>query len=66
VDAWSFIAPWAKDPDKGPLLNNTRVETVAEKSAFRSAFKKSRCLIPADGFYELQKSSGKKQPYQIR
>jgi putative SOS response-associated peptidase YedK len=39
---------------------------VAEKPAFRSAFRSTRCIIPADGFYEWQRSAGKKQPYHIR
>ena len=44
---------------------NARAETVAEKPAFRSAFKKRRCLIPATGFYEWQKRNGYKQPYHV-
>jgi putative SOS response-associated peptidase YedK len=45
---------------------NARSETVADKPAFRSAFRKRRCLIPASGFFEWQKTDGKKQPYYIR
>ena len=63
---WGFIPPWAKDAKRGPLLLNARSETAAEKPAFRSAFKSTRCIIPADGFYEWKKSAGKKQPYHIR
>jgi putative SOS response-associated peptidase YedK len=63
---WGFIPSWSKDAKSGPLLINARAETAAEKPAFRSAFKSSRCLIPADGFYEWKKIAGKKQPYHIR
>ena len=45
---------------------NARAETVAEKSAFRAAFRKRRCLVPLNGFYEWRKSGATKQPYQIR
>jgi len=44
---------------------NARAETVAEKPSFRTAFRRRRCLIPADGFYEWQKLDGQKQPYYI-
>ena len=60
---WGLIPHWAKDPSIGAKLNNARGESVAEKPSFREAFKRRRCLIPADGFYEW-KSEGKiKQPY---
>jgi putative SOS response-associated peptidase YedK len=60
---WGLIPSWSKDPKKGPLLINARADTVAEKPSFRSAFKKRRCLIPADGFYEWKADGRKKQPY---
>ena len=47
----------------GARLINARSETVTEKPAFREAFKKRRCFIPADGFYEWQRTEGKKQPF---
>jgi putative SOS response-associated peptidase YedK len=67
---WGLIPVWAKDPHAGPPLINARGETVAEKSTFRHALRRRRCLIPADGFFEWQQTSGvtsrgKKQPYLI-
>lgn len=52
VVRWGLVPSWAKDPSIGSRLVNARAETVAEKPAFRRAFAKRRCLIPADGFYE--------------
>ncbi len=58
---WGLIPAWSKDPSKG--LINARAETVHEKPSFRSALKRRRCLIPADGFYEWQKLERSKQPF---
>ena len=63
---WGLIPSWADDPEIGARMINARSETVAEKPSFRAAFKKRRCLIPADGFYEWQKTNGAKQPFHIR
>lgn len=63
---WGLIPSWAKDVKMGAKLINARAETVAEKPAFRAAFKKRRCLILADGFYEWQTQNGKKQPFYFR
>ena len=64
---WGLIPSWAKDPAIGNKLINARAETVAEKPSFRSAFKRKRCLIVADGFYEWQKAGdGAKQPFYFR
>jgi putative SOS response-associated peptidase YedK len=52
---WGLIPSWAKDPSIGYKMFNARAETIAEKPSFRNAFKKHRCLIVADGFYEWQK-----------
>jgi putative SOS response-associated peptidase YedK len=61
---WGLIPSWAKDPSIGTKLINARSETATEKPSFRSAFKYRRCLIPADGFYEWQKTQqGAKQPF---
>lgn len=52
VVTWGLVPSWAKDPAIGNRLINARVETVAEKPAFRRAFAARRCLLPADGYYE--------------
>jgi len=62
---WGLIPSWAKDPKIGNTLINGRSETAATKPAFRSAFKSRRCLIPADGFYEWQRTPDGKRPYYI-
>lgn len=72
VDAfhWGLVPLWAKDPKIGSKMINARAETLAEKSAYKAAFKRRRCLIPADGFYEWKKDpdappKAKKQPFFI-
>ncbi len=63
---WGMIPSWAKDPSIGSRMINARGETVATKPSFRSAFRRRRCLIMTDGFYEWKKTGGKtKQPYYI-
>jgi putative SOS response-associated peptidase YedK len=62
---WGLIPSWAKDPSIGNKMINARAETVSEKPSFREAFKKRRCLIIADGFYEWQKLDRKKKPYKF-
>jgi len=64
---WGLIPSWAKDMKIGSNLINARADTVATKPSFRSAFKKRRCLIATDGFYEWQAVPGQKtkQPYHI-
>ena len=61
---WGLVPSWAKDERIGDRLINARAESVAEKPAFKTAFRKRRCIIPADGFYEWQRFEGtkKKQP----
>ncbi|URD48778.1 SOS response-associated peptidase [Chroococcidiopsis sp. CCNUC1] len=63
---WGLIPSWAKDASMGAKMINARAETVAEKPAFRSAFRRRRCLVVADGFYEWQSQKGKKQPFYFR
>ena len=63
---WGLIPAWADDPGIGSRMINARSETAAEKPSFRKAFKERRCLIPADGFYEWQKTNGGKQPYHLK
>jgi putative SOS response-associated peptidase YedK len=63
---WGLIPSWADDPSIGSRMFNARAETVAIKPAFRIAFKKGRCLVVADGFYEWKKVGSSKQPFFIR
>jgi putative SOS response-associated peptidase YedK len=62
---WGLIPPWAKEAAVGYRLINARAETVAEKSTFRGAFQKRRCLILADGFYEWRRNGKQKTPMFI-
>jgi len=63
---WGLVPSWARDPALGVKMINARAETVAEKPAFRAAFRRRRCLIPASGFYEWQtQPGGPKQPFWI-
>ncbi len=62
---WGLVPFWAKDPAIGNRMINARAETVAEKPSFRNAYRKRRCLILADGFYEWQKDAHGKTPYFI-
>ena len=66
---WGLVPSWAKSPDTGLKMINARLETAPEKPAFRGAFERFRCLIPADGFYEWRRgpspTGGPKQPFHI-
>lgn len=63
---WGLIPYWAKEASIGNRMINARAESVAEKPAYRWSFRKKRCLIPTDGFYEWKKEGKAKQPYLIR
>ena len=62
---WGLVPFWAKDPSIGNRMINARAETVAEKPSFRAAYRKRRCLVLADGFYEWHTEAGVKIPYFI-
>lgn len=63
---WGLIPSWAKDAKIGASTINARAETVSEKPAFRAAFKRGRCVVPASGFYEWKKlPDGTKRPMHI-
>ncbi len=63
---WGLVPFWAKDLKIGYKLINARGETAAEKPSFRAAFKKRRCIIPADGFFEWKREGTEKQPHYIK
>jgi putative SOS response-associated peptidase YedK len=63
---WGLIPFWAKDPSIGSRMINARAETARTKPAFRDAYERRRCIVPADAFYEWKKEADGKQPYCIR
>jgi putative SOS response-associated peptidase YedK len=63
---WGLIPSWAKEKKIAASLINARADSVADKPSFRNAFKRRRCLILADGFYEWRKGTTPKQPFHIR
>src|SRR3569623_1132848 len=63
---WGLVPGWADDLSIGSRMINARADTVATKPAYRNAFKKRRCLIVADGFYEWQKTGKAKHPFLVR
>ncbi|OYD80409.1 hypothetical protein CHT98_31370 (plasmid) [Azospirillum brasilense] len=62
---WGLVPVWSKDPSGAAKMINARAEGVAERPAFRSAFKKRRCLVPFDAYYEWRKVDGAKIPHAI-
>jgi putative SOS response-associated peptidase YedK len=71
VFTWGLVPRWAKDPKIGSRMINARADGLADKNAFRFAFERKRCIVPADGFYEWKKTGGagaasaRKQPIYI-
>lgn len=63
---WGLIPPWAKEAKIGYKMINARAETAAEKPSYRRAFKKKRCLVVADAFYEWRKGQDGKTPMLIK
>ncbi len=63
---WGLVPSWAKDGDKLPLNINARDDRVASSGMWRGPLKRSRCLIPADGFYEWKGPKGQRVPYLVR
>ncbi|WP_285766891.1 SOS response-associated peptidase [Peribacillus sp. SI8-4] len=63
---WGLIPFWAKDEKVGYKMINARAETIAEKASFKNAYKKKRCLIIADSFYEWKKTQARKIPMRIK
>lgn len=67
---WGLVPSWAKDAKIGSRMINARAETLADKGAFKAAFMRRRCIVPADGFYEWRKdpdapAKAKKQPFFV-
>lgn len=63
---WGLIPHWAKDAAIGQKLANARGESLGEKPAFRDAFRRSRCLVPASGYFEWRSVAGSKHPWYLR
>jgi putative SOS response-associated peptidase YedK len=63
---WGLVPGWAKEKAIGARMINARAETLAEKPSFRNAYKRRRCLVLADGYYEWQRSGSLKQPWYVR
>jgi putative SOS response-associated peptidase YedK len=63
---WGLVPSWSKDPAMGHRLINARAETITEKPAFREAFKRRRCVVVANGFFEWQKKGQKRIPFYIK
>lgn len=63
---WGFVPARAKEPARGAPLNNARAESVAEKPTFREAYRRRRCLVPMNGFYEWHRAAAQKTPHYIR
>jgi len=62
---WGLIPHWAKDAKSGSKMFNARAETLTTSPAFRDAFRRKRCLVPVDGFYEWKREGTLRQPYWV-
>lgn len=62
---WGLIPSWVKDPAGFSLLINARFESIEEKPSFRHAYKRRRCVVPANGFFEWKRGPSGKQPYYV-
>lgn len=65
VFSWGLVPPWARDPGFGAKCVNARAETLSEKASFKTPYRRKRCLVPADGWYEWKTERGRKQPYRF-
>jgi putative SOS response-associated peptidase YedK len=63
---WGFVPRWARDPHIGHKMINARAETAAVKPSYRIAFRRHRCLLPADGFFEWQATAAGRRPLHVR
>ena len=63
---WGLVPHWAKDLKSGSRMFNARAETITTSPAFRDAFRRRRCLVPVDSFYEWKREGAMRQPYNIR
>ncbi|MEM4409087.1 MAG: SOS response-associated peptidase, partial [Candidatus Caldarchaeum sp.] len=62
---WGLVPPWLKGDGKAYRMINVRAETLAENRALGHLISRSRCMVPADGFYEWKKEGGRKIPMRI-
>ena len=62
---WGLIPHWADSAKVGSRMFNARAETLTSSPAFRDAFRRKRCLVPVDGFYEWQRIGARRQPFSI-
>lgn len=64
--SWGLLPSWSRDPSPSRRFANARAETAAEKPAFRASFRRRRCVVPADGFYEWRREGAARVPYFFR